>query len=203
MAGMTWIIRTLRWHRRTIAAALAALGTLALVSQLSASGEATSPVVVTTSAVAAGAPIVSSSVALRPMPRSSIPIGAITRVGDVLGHPVAVALTAGTIIQPGLLVSGSPVQAGRALVPVTVKDGQLRDLLSPGLRIALVSAGGDVPGIITDDAVVHSMPPAASTSFVASGQSALILVEVPSALAPEVAVLGQSGQISVFLTGAP
>ena len=200
MAGMTWIIRTFRWHRRAVAAILAGLGALALVSHLSGSADAVSQVVVTTATVDAGSSITAADVALQPMSDAAVPADAITRLEDVVGRPAAVTLSDRTMVQPGMLVSGSAAAAGRALVPITVQDGQLRDLLSPGLRIALVSAG-DAPGILTDDAVVHSMPPVIAASFGASGQAALVLVEVPSALAPQVSVLGQSGQLSVFLTG--
>lgn len=198
---MTWLIRTFRWHRRAIAAVLTGLGALALVSQLSGPSDAVSQVVVTTRAVDAGSPISVADVALQPIPADAVPADAITRLGDAVGRPAAVTLSAHTILQPGMLVSGSPAPVGHALVPITVQDGQLRQLLSPGLRIALVSAVGDVPGIITSDAVVHSVPPAVTASFGASGASALVLVVVPSALAPEVSVLGQSGGLSVFLTG--
>lgn len=202
MAGMTWITRIFSWHRRTIAAILAGLGALALVSQLSGTSEAVAQVVVTTTSVDAGAPITTSDVGLQYLPRSAIPADAITRLGDAVGRPAAVSLSKRTIVQPGVLVSGFSADGGRALVPITMPDGQLREMLSPGLRIALVSAGGDAPGILTDDAVVHSLPPVAATSLGASNQSALVLVEVASSLAPEVSALGQSGQLSFFLTGS-
>ncbi len=201
MAGMTWITRTIRWHRRSIAAILVALGTLALVAQFSGTTEETAHVVVTISTVAAGSPITAADVALQSMPRAGIPADAVTEMPEAVGRQAAVTLTPHTIMQPALMVAGSPVPEGRALVPITVKDAQLLELLSPGLRIALVSAGAEVPGIVTDDAVVHSMPQAVVSTFASTNQSTLVLVDVPSALAPKVSVLGQSGQLSIFLTG--
>lgn len=201
MAGMTWIIRTISWHRRKIAAILTALGMFALVSHLSGATEATGQVVVTTGEVSAGAPISVSDVALEAVPQDLIPTGAVTDLAAVVGHSAAVALSPRTLVQRGLLVSGSPPSKGRSLVPITVNDDQLREMLTPGLKVALVSAVADVPGIVTEDAVVHTLPQVLSTSFVTPGQAALVLVEVPSRLAPEVSVLGQSGQLSIFLTG--
>ncbi len=201
MACMQWITRTISWHRRSLAAVLAALGILALVSHLSGAGEASDHVVVTTGPVIAGVPITASSVMLQLVPRTAIPVDAITELHDVVGRPASVSMSARTVIQRGLLVSGSSVGEGRALVPIMVPDGQLRELLSPGLRIALVSAGDQVAGVLTEDAVVHSMPQMEASSFVGTGQAALVLVEVPSALAPEVSVLGQTGQLTIFLSG--
>ncbi|MEO7588243.1 MAG: SAF domain-containing protein [Arachnia sp.] len=199
---MAWIIRTISWHRRKIAALLTALGMLALVSHLSGAAEASAHVVVTTAHVPAGAPITAADVALLALPASAIPSDALKSTDEVVGRSAAVALSPHTIVQPGLLVSGAPASTGHSLVPITVPDSQLREILSPGLRIALVAAGPEAPGVLTRDAVVHSLPsPAASSSFVSSGRAALVLVEVPSDLAADVAVLGQSGQLSVFLTG--
>lgn len=204
MVGMAWLRRTISWHRRKLAALLTALGMFALVSHLSgasSAAEASGQVVVTTAHLAAGAPITSSDVSLHSLPASAIPADALTLMEDVVGHSAAVELSPHTTLQAGLLVSGAPAAAGRSLVPITVHDSQLREILSPGLRIALVSAGPDVPGILTDDAVVHTLPSPVETSFVSSTQAALVLVDVPADLAAEVAVLGQSGQLSVFLTG--
>lgn len=201
MAGMTWITRTISWHRRKIAAILTALGMFALVSNLSGAAEATGEVVVATAGVSAGAPISASDVALAAVPQRLIPAGALTNLADVVGRSAAVTLSAHTVVQPGLLVSGAPPPKGRSLVPITVHDAQLREILTPGLRVALVSAVADVPGIVTDSAVIHTMPQVVATSLVTTGQAALVLVEVPSQIAPEVSVLGQSGQLSIFLTG--
>lgn len=201
MSGMTWLTRTISWHRRKIAAALAALGALTLLSHFSGTTEAVEQVVVTTGSVSAGAPISTSDVTVQAIPQHLIPAGALTNLTDVVGHNAAVTLADHTVMQPGLLVSGAPPPKGRSLVPITVHDAQLREMLAPGLKVALVSALGDVPGIVTGDAVVHTMPQTTSTSLVTTGQAALVLVEVPSQLAPEVSVLGQSGQLSVFLTG--
>ncbi|MDO5735655.1 MAG: SAF domain-containing protein [Propionibacteriaceae bacterium] len=198
---MTWILRTISWHRRKIAAILTALGMFALVSHLSGATEATTQVVLTSGSVAAGEPITDSDVALAAVPLAAVPANAVTDLSDVVGRNAAAALSARTILQPGLLVSGAPPPAGRSLVPITVRDAQLREMLAPGMRIALVSASGEVPGIVTEDAVVHTMPILVATSLVASGQAALILVDVATSLAPEVSMLGQSGQLTIFLTG--
>ena len=201
MPGMTWFLRTISWHRRKIAALLAALGAFALLSHFSGGEEPTSQVVSITRAVNAGNTLTASDVALTPVPTSLVPADALTDPGKVVGRSAAVALNAKTVLQPGLLVTGASPAEGRSLVPVTVHDAQLREILTPGLRIALVSSLGDVPGIVTDDAVVHTLPQVASSSIVTSGQAALILVEVPTGSAPEVSILGQSGQLSIFLNG--
>lgn len=201
MPGMTWFLRTISWHRRKIAALLAALGTFVLLTHFSGSDEPTAQVVTVTRAVSAGDTLTSSDVTLTDVPAALVPAAALTDDGEVAGRTAAVALTAHTVVQPALLVSGEPPPPGRSLVPITVNNAQLREILTPGLRIALVSSLGDVPGIVTDDAVVHTLPQVVASSIVATGQSALILVEVPTVLAPEVSILGQSGQLNIFLSG--
>lgn len=196
---MTRFLRILSWHRRKIAAALTALGVLALMSHFSGAAEPVVAVVVSTGEISAGAMIESGDVSLREIPQPLVPPGSLTDLADVVGHSAAATLTSSTIIQPGLLVSGDPPGPGRSLVPITVQDPQLRDILSAGQRIALVSPLGDVPGILTDDALVHTLPQVVHTSVVTNSQTTLVLVEVPTALAPTVSLLGQSGQISIFL----
>lgn len=198
---MTWFIRTISWHRRKVAAVLAALGMFLLLSHFSGAAEPLGGVVVVTQPVSAGAALTAGDVSVAAVPVVLIPADALTDPADAVGRSAAVSLTAHTIVQPGLLVSGAPPPKGRSLVPITVHDAQLREILSPGLRVALVSSVGDVPGIVTDDAVIHTMPQVASSSLVTTGQAALVLVEVPSALAPDVSMLGQSGQLSIFLSG--
>ncbi len=199
--GMTWFFRTISWHRRKIAAVLAALGAFALLTHFSGAAEPSGRVVIVTHAISAGAALGAGDVSVAAVPEALIPAGALTDPDEAVGRSAAVSLAAQTIMQPPLLVSGAPPPKGRSLVPITVLDAQLRDILSPGLRVALVSSMGDVPGIVTDDAVIHTMPQVASSSLVTTSQAALVLVEVPSALAPEVSMLGQSGQLSIFLSG--
>ena len=201
MWGMTWFLRTLSWHRRKVAAVLAALGALAMMSHFSGATEPVASVVTLTRGISAGTVIESDDVSLREVPQSLIPAGALTELADALGHSAAASLTSSTVLQSGLLVAGEPPNPGRSLVPITVRDPQLREILSAGLRIALVSAVGDVPGILTEDALVHTLPQVAATSMVTSGQSTLVLVDVPTALAPAVSMLGQAGQISIFIIG--
>ena len=201
MAGMAWFIRTLSWHRRKIAAVLTALALLVVLSHLSAPAEASDHVVVTTSNLVAGQRVDTSDVDLLPLPRSAIPADTMTALDDVIGHSVAVSLSPGTTVQQGLLVAGVPVARGRSLVPITVHDAQLRSILPPGARVALVAAGPEAPALLTDGAVVHGMAAVEQVGFVASGQPALVLVEVPSQIAAEVSVLGQSGQLGIYLTG--
>lgn len=201
MSGMAWLIRTISWHRRMIAALLAALAMLALMTHLSAAGGASGHVVVTTRAVGAGHSITAADVTLQAIPQHLIPAGASGDLAGVVGRNAAVPLTSRTVVQPGLLVSGEPPARGRSLVPITVHDEQLRQLLSPGLRVSLVSATGEAAATVTQDAVVHAMPQLVQSSLMSSNQAALVLVDVPSGLAPEVSVLGQAGQLSVFLNG--
>lgn len=198
---MTWLIRTISWHRRKIAAVLAACGVFALLTHFSGNGEPVGQVVVVTRAVGAGAALSADDLSVVDVPLVLIPGDALTDTHKAVGRSASVSLAANTVVQPSLLVSGAAPPRGRSLVPITVSDAQLREILSPGLRVALVSSMGDVPGVVTDDAIIHTMPQVESSSLVTTGRAALVLVEVSSALAPEVSMLGQAGQLSIFLSG--
>ena len=198
---MTWLTRTITWHRRKIAALLAALGVFALLTHFSGTAEASGQVVVLTRAINAGAALTAGDVAVAAVPEALIPADALTDPSDAVGRSTAVSLTRHTIVQPVLLVSGAPPPEGRSLVPIKVADEQLRTILSPGLRLALVSSMGEVPSVMTDDAVIVAMPHVDSSSLVTTSQTPLVIVEVPSAVAPEVSIFGQSGQLSIFLSG--
>ncbi|MGO1383446.1 MAG: SAF domain-containing protein [Arachnia sp.] len=198
---MTWIIRTISWHRRKVAAVLAALGTFALLTHFSGAAEPSTAVVVLARSVDAGAALTLADLSRVDLPVTHVPAGALRDPAEAVGRSAAVSLSASTIIQPALLVSGAPPPPGRSLVPITVRESQLREILSPGTRVALVSSMGDVPGIVTEDAVIHSMPQTPASSPLSGGQATLVLVEVPTGLAPDVSMLGQSGQLSFFLSG--
>lgn len=199
MSGMTWLTRTISWHRRTIAAVLTALGMLALLSHLSGADTLSEDVVVASADVKPGDVLTRSDISLQTMPSALVPAGALRSPDEVVGRSAAVALSERSVVQAALLVAVAPPTSGRSLVPIMVGDQHLRDMLTPGLTVALVSSVGEAPGVLTEDAVVHATPPAADTSLVGAAQSTLVLVDVPSHLAPEVSVLGQSGQLSVFL----
>ena len=204
MELLTRLRRRAYLHRQVLAACLAALSVLLLAHHLEGPGPETSDVVVTTRDVPAGHRLTHSDLDVAAVPTRWVPAGATGALDEAVGSVTATSTGEGTVIQPGLLISNWATAPDRAVVPIQVAPAELVALLTPGTRLSLAETvtGSEV---ITDDARVVAMPPAADlgnqlTPRVAAAP--LVLVDVPAQLAPGVAVLGQSAQLSIILGGA-
>ncbi|GAB3818931.1 hypothetical protein GCM10028820_22100 [Tessaracoccus terricola] len=191
------------WHRRALAAALAGLGVLLLATQLAPSTPPGTDVVVTTRAVAAGAVLTEADLQVVALSPDALPEGVLPSLDDVVGATAGWRLGANTVVQSGMLATTTDLAAGRALVPIAIPDDQLVDLLAPGSRVSLVFAG-EAFEVVTDDARVAALPARTESTglSVGTGRAPLVLVDVPSEIAPTVAALGQRGELSVILGSA-
>lgn len=188
------------WHRRALAAAMAGLGVLLLATQLAPTGTRGTDVVVTTRAVAAGDVLTDADLRVLPLPTQALPDGRLPALDEVVGATAGAGIAGNTVVQTGMLATTPDLAEGRALVPVAVPDEQLAGLLTPGSLVSLVHAGESFE-VVTDDARVAALPAAAESSGLAvvSASARLVLLDVPSRIAPTVAVLGQRGELSVIL----
>lgn len=189
------------WHRRAVGALLAALAVLLLAESLT-TPPPTTPAVVLLRAVPAGEAVKAADVRLAALPHEAVPDGALTSPADAVGQTLAVRAGPGTILQPPLFARATAAAKGRAVVPIVIADDTLRDLLRPGDLISLVSTQGESPRVLTGDARVVAFPaPEASGALrvAASTDQGALLVDVPASSAALVALLGQSGQLSVIL----
>ncbi|MHA6510982.1 SAF domain-containing protein [Tessaracoccus sp. Z1128] len=199
---LTRVAAFVSWHRRAVAALLAALSVLLVATWLQEPDGPTVRAAVTAAGLPAGHQIASTDVALRDLPAHLAPSGDPPGLDDVVGQVTAVGLAAGTVLQPGLLATGQSMAAGRAVVPIALPDDQLRSLLRPGDAVTLVVTASESAEVLTRDARVAALPspPGGSALAVAGvGSDGLVLVDVPAEEAPAVAALGQTGQLSVIL----
>jgi pilus assembly protein CpaB len=190
------------WHRRAVAALLAALSVVLVAGWLAEPDGPGVPVPVTAVELAAGHTISSTDVTVKELPAHLLPSGATPTLDQVVGQVTAVGLAPGTLLQAGLLATGQGVAPGRAVVPISLPDDQLRSLLRPGDPVTLVVTAAESAEVLTRDARVAALPAAPGGSALAvagAGSDGLVLVDVPAAEAPMVAALGQSGQLSVVL----
>ena len=196
------IVSFVSWHRRAVAALLAALGVL-LFGHALGTDPPRVPTIVVTGFVAAGERLQADDLAIRQVLPESLPEGAIAELESVLGKPAAVSLPPGTVLQTSLISSASAPGPGRALVPISVRDDGLRQLLQPGDLVSLVSAGAEAAEVICADARVAAAPspePGGTAVALAAAQQAdLVLVDVPADHAAVVAALGQNGQLSLVI----
>lgn len=191
------------WHRRALAAALAGLSVLVLATQLAPTEPPGTDAVVTTRAVAAGEVLSETDLRLVPVPPQALPVGPLPTIEDVIGATAGARMGSNTVVQPGMLATTTDLAEGRALVPIAISDAQLAGLLAPGTLVSLVYAGEDFE-VVTDDARVAALPAQEERAAlsVGAGRAPLVLVDVPSGIAPTVAALGQRGELSVILGGA-
>lgn len=186
------LVTFISWHRRAVGAILAGLAVLLLAHTLASPGE-TIPVVVLTEQVPAGHLLTEAQVTRRDMPAEHAPASRLTETSAAAGEATTVDLSPGTVLQPGLLARGDSIAPGRAVVPISVRDDGLRQLLRPGDIVSLVAAGGEAVDVLTRDARVVALPTLASNGSAVEMASArgeeIVLVEVPSDEAPLVAAL--------------
>ena len=190
------------WHHRAVAALLAGLSVVLIASWLDEPDGPGVPVPVTSAALPAGHTISPADVTLSALPAHLVPGGESLTLDAVVGQVTAVGLAPGTLLQAGLLATGRGVAPGRAVVPISLPDDQLRALLRPGDPVTLVVPSTEAAEVLTADARVAALPAAPGGSALAvagAGPDGLVLVDVPAAEAPVVAALGQGSQLSVIL----
>lgn len=189
------------WHRRAVAALLAALSVVLVAEGLAEPGGPTVAAPVLAGPLAAGRTLTAADVTLTNVPAHLVS-SAPPALDEVIGQVTAVDLAAGTLLQAGLLATGRGVAPGRAVVPVALPDRALRSLLRPGDPVTLVVTSAEAAEVLSRDARVAALPatPGGSALAVAgAGDDALVLMDVPAEEAATVAALGQSGQLSLVL----
>jgi Flp pilus assembly protein CpaB len=188
------------WHRRAIAALLAALCVAGIVSVAKAPPPPGEPVIAAVQPLAAGHTVTEADLALVELPAERVTDATLRNIDEAVGAVTAVALDAGQVLTAASLLSADPAEDGRALVPISVSDPELRELLQPGTTVSLVVALGEAPEVVTNSARVARMPAEAggSMGFNQSG-GGLVVVDVPAEVAGVVATLGQNGQLVVVL----
>ena len=201
MEALTKVRHFVSWHRRGLAALLAALGMLILVIQLNPNLQPGAPVVASTQPLAAGQTLAAEDLKVIRLPLQALPEEPITSIAAVEGKELATSLGGNTIIQPGMLQGKGALGPGRSLVPVELPDERLMQVLSVGAPLALVSMTEDGATVLTDDAILAQLPNSdeAAGLSAAPGRNPLALIEVEDELAADVAVLGQRGELSVIV----
>jgi len=152
----------------------------------------------------------------------------VAEASALIGKRAAAAVPAGSLLTPGDLTSAPALPTGSAVVGLALKDGQFpASGLVPGEQVMIVQTA--IPGSPLSAPVTGSQsttPPSASGTgstvlsgsatgvlvaqamvFAASAPSAnssggfavLVSVEVPSAIAPDVATASSAGQVSLVV----
>ncbi len=182
--------RLIARYRRTLAAALAAAGVLALVHLLAPPPPQTMSVLVARHDLVGGSPLSPSDLRAVSLSDAAVPPTALrsmdSAVGRTLAGPVGTGelITSTRLVGPGL-AAGFGV--GRVSAPVRVADAEAVGLLRVGDRIDLYAATdrGDEAPTVVRDAPVIAIP--AADAAASSADGALVVLAVTSADASRLA----------------
>jgi pilus assembly protein CpaB len=195
--------RTVGWHRRLLAAGLAA-GAMALALHAAEPRPGpTVPVVTAARELRGGVALTTEDLAIVDMPPDLVPAGAIatidTTVGRVLAGPVRSGepLTDVRLLGPGLLTGwGDQLVA----TPVRVADPGVAALVRPGDHIDLYATPvtGIAPAaVVASQVPVLAIPDTAEDAVLAEG--ALVLVGTTARQAASLAEAAVTARLSVVL----
>lgn len=177
------------------------------------------PVLVTTRAVATGARLTESDVALRDVAVSIAPPASLRIPSEVVGLTAVVSLPAGAPLHTGVLSDGGVLSSaphGTVVVPVTLADDGVAALLRPGDRVDLLAPGSarslaDDPEPTTSYLARRALvlPAAgrqaeegdASAGLLGGGTDppSVTLVAVDPAEAPDLSAIAGMGAVSAIL----
>ncbi len=160
------------------------------------------PVLVVTRPVAAGAVISVEDLGEK---KASVP-GSMampaSRRSDVVGKAAATALVPGSLLAPGQVGVSSALQAGEALVGLSLKAGQFPAGLRPGTRVGVVDTGqqgsGQPATVVSRQAVVTTVGRLESATSTVS-----VAVTVPVGEAAAVVGASAAGRASLLALPAP
>ncbi len=170
--------RAVGWHRRLLAAGLAAASVALAISALSPAPPITVEVITAARDLPAGVVLSGADLAVARLPSAVVPTGTLRPGAAVAGRVLANAIRRGEPLTDVRLVGRALLAAlgsgGEVAAPVRVADAASVTLLRPGDLVDVLAAG--VPGGLTPDGV--SAPSAAAAATVATGVTVLT---VPSA----------------------
>ncbi|MEL4358625.1 MULTISPECIES: SAF domain-containing protein [unclassified Luteococcus] len=142
--SLSKLSRAVRWHRRAVAALLAALAVMAGLSALSPPPEPGHAVLVTSADLPAGHRVTARDLQIRHYPEALLPRQVLTAPDELVGRILAAPVTRGSPMTRAATVSVSlSPGAGELLVPFRVADPSVLALVQVGDRVTVVSAGSD------------------------------------------------------------
>lgn len=204
--------RAVRWHRRLLAAGLAAASVAFALSALSPAPAKLASVVVAARDISGGATLAGQDLGRRELPPSAVPAGALTVAGTAVGRVLASAVRAGEPLTDVRLLGSSLLSSlapGRIAAPVRIADAAAVRLLRAGDLVDVVaaaSASGAVPAGASGGATAMVVAPAARVLLGAApagdpsaSEGALVVLDVDQRTALALARTAMYARLSVLL----
>lgn len=208
--GWNWwreLRRAATWHRRLLAAGLAAAAVAVGLQVLRPPPPPTVEVLAAARDIDAGAALVAGDIVALTLPSDAVPSGALDPAADVIGRAVAGPIRAGEPITDVRLVGPALVAGlGEGLVatPVRVADAGTAGLVRPGDRVDVLATpvGQDTTGqpsrIVAAEVVVIAVPGADGAGFV---EGALLVLATTPEEAAGLAAATVTDRLSLTLRG--
>jgi Flp pilus assembly protein CpaB len=209
--GSAWwreVRRAIGWHRRLLAAALAALAVTLAISAARPEPAPTVAVLVAAHDIAAGVVVVADDVRAVQRPADTLPVGALTAPASAVDRTVAVPVRSGEVLTD-VRFTGGDLLAGFGpdvvAAPVRVLDGGIVELLRPGDRIDVLATAvsNGVAGptrVVAADVPVVAIPDGGGTDSYSQG--GLVLVATTEDQARLLAAAAVDSQLSIVVRGA-
>ncbi|HSI92190.1 MAG TPA: SAF domain-containing protein [Jiangellaceae bacterium] len=201
-----WLIeagRAALWHRRLLAAGLAAAAVALIIHAAQPTPPATTPVLVAARDLPGGATLTDADLATADVLPETVPDGALPDVSAGLGRLLAGPVRAGEPITDVRLTGPSLVDGwgdDLVAVPVRIADPGVVTMVRPGDRIDLIAASMDghtEAGVLAAQVPLLAVPAPADGGLLADG--ALLVVAVPIEQAAALAQAAVTSRLSVAL----
>lgn len=191
--------RTLRWHRRSLAAVAAAVAAFCVVGALQPQDGAAVPVLVASRALAGGVAVAADDVRTVNMPGELVPEGAVADSAALVGRVLTAPLTIGSVLTEASMAGGqSLARPGFVVASLPLADAALAALVTPGSRIDIIGPTKGTTGVLASNVRVVAAPAAPEGGLGGLGDTThLALVEVPPAVATELAKAASVGGVTV------
>ena len=200
-------MRSLWWRYRPLVVGLVVFWLVLAIPRLLQPSATTTPVLVATRDLEAGAVIADDDVALAHFPAGLAPPSSLPDPQGAVGHQLRQTVAEGTPVVPSALADdGWGLDAEELAVPVRLADPLVASLLESGDRLELVSADGEATASLTEDARVLALLADPGGSGVLGGgtpSSPLVLVAVPRSASTQVLDASARGTLTAALASAP
>lgn len=207
----TWwreLRRAASWHRRLLAAGLAATAVAVGIQAVAPPAPVTVPVLVAAHDLVAGVPLAGSDLEPRAVPEALVPLGSLRPGDDVVGRLLTGAVRAGETLTDVRLLGPSLVEGlgpDAVATPVRIADAGAARLVRPGDRVdvlatpATVDTAGAPTRVVAREVVVVAVPdPAAPVGF---GEGALLVLATSAQTAAELAAATVTSRLSITVLG--
>ncbi len=189
--------RWLRWHRRSLGAALISFGALMLVFDVSGSGQS---VVVANRDLAPGTILTAADLRVDAFPANLVPDNAILESDVAEGEVLISHLARGQAVSKLNLLDGLAGD-GDVLVPVPLTDNALTTLIHPGDRVSIYQVTtGIAPVLLAEEVQVVTVLSGDGSGLWSRETPATLIVSTDSDTA---AILATSTAGSISVTIGP